>query len=136
MGWFGRAEAALAGEPESVEHGWLAFDRTPLVPDRADREQLATYALGLARAHSDVDLEFGALALLGECHVYAGRIAKGMGLIDQAMAAVTSGEVTGVMTAGDIYCRLLSACEQSGDVKRAEQWMGLAEKFVEWSGYA
>jgi ATP/maltotriose-dependent transcriptional regulator MalT len=52
------------------------------------------------------------------------------------MAAVTSGEVTGVVTAGDIYCRLLSACEQAGDVKRAEQWMGLAESFVQWSGYA
>jgi DNA-binding CsgD family transcriptional regulator len=136
MGWFGRAESLLEGEPESAEHGWLAFDRTPLVPDREDREQLAVYALGIGRAHGDCDLEFGALALLGECHVAAGRTTEGMNLIDQAMSAVTSGEVTGVVAAGDIYCRLLSACEQTGDVKRAEQWMGLATSFVEWSGYA
>ncbi|HEX6713925.1 MAG TPA: LuxR C-terminal-related transcriptional regulator [Thermoleophilaceae bacterium] len=136
MGWFGRAESLLDGQPESAEHGWLAFDRCPLVPEREDREQLAAEALRIARTFADVDLEFGSLALLGECHVYAGRVADGMNLIDQAMAAVTSGEVTGVVTAGDIYCRLLSACERSGDVRRAEQWMGLADKFVEWSGYA
>jgi ATP/maltotriose-dependent transcriptional regulator MalT len=136
MGWFGRAERALEDQPESIEHAWLAFDRTPLIPEREERERVAEYALDAARANGDADLEFGALALLGECHVYAGRIADGMNLIDQAMAAVTSGEVTGVVVAGDIYCRLLSACERAGDVRRAEQWMGLAERFVQWSGYA
>jgi DNA-binding NarL/FixJ family response regulator len=135
MGWFGRAEAMLDGLDESVEHGWLAFDRTPLVPELEEREQIAGDALRIARAEGDVNLEFGALALLGECYVQRGRIAKGMKLIDQAMAAVTSGEVTGVVTAGDIYCRLLSACECTGDVVRAEQWMGVAQSFVEWSGY-
>ena len=136
MGWFGRAERALEDLPESIEHAWLAFDRTPLISEREERERVAEYALGAARANGDADLEFGALALLGECHVYAGRIADGMNLIDQAMAAVTSGEVARVVVAGDIYCRLLSACERAGDVRRAEQWIGLAERFVQWSGYA
>ena len=136
MGWFGRAEAALDGLPESTEHAWLAFDQTPLVSDREERERIARYALGVARAGGDPDLQFGALALLGECRVYAGHFAEGMKLVDQAMAAVTSGEVTNVLAAGDIYCRLLSACERSGDVKRAEQWTPLAERFVDWSGYA
>jgi ATP/maltotriose-dependent transcriptional regulator MalT len=49
---------------------------------------------------------------------------------------VSSGEIRGVVTAGDIYCRLLSACERAGDVKRAEQWLTVAEGFVKWSGYA
>jgi DNA-binding CsgD family transcriptional regulator len=136
MGWFGRAEAALEDQPESIEHAWLAFDRTPLIAEREEREQVAVYAHRAARAYGDSDLEFGALALLGECRVYGGRVADGMYLIDQAMAAVTSGDVVGVVVAGDIYCRLLSACERAGDVKRAEQWMGLAERFVQWSGYA
>jgi DNA-binding NarL/FixJ family response regulator/tetratricopeptide (TPR) repeat protein len=136
MGWFGRAESLLDGLEESVQHGWLAFDRTPLIDDRDERERLATEALRIARAAGDRDLEFGALALVGECYVFAGRIADGMNLIDQAMAAVSSGEVRGVVTAGDIYCRLLSACERTSDVRRAEQWMAVAERFVEWSGYA
>ena len=136
MGWFARAEALIDGLDESVEHGWLAFDRAPLVQDRDERERLADTALRIARAHGDLDLESGALALLGESYVYSGRIAEGMKLIDQAMAAVSSGEVRTVVTAGDIYCRLLSACERIGDVRRAEQWIAVAERFATWSGYA
>jgi DNA-binding CsgD family transcriptional regulator len=136
MGWFARAESLLDGLEESVQHGWLAFDRAPLVDDRDERERLAGDALRIARAAGDVDLESGSLALLGESYVQAGRVAEGMKLIDRAMAAVTSGEVTGVVTAGDIYCRLLSACERTVDVRRAEQWMGVAARFVQWSGYS
>jgi DNA-binding NarL/FixJ family response regulator len=136
MGWFARAESLLDGLDESVQHGWLAFDRAPLIDDRVEREQLAAEALRIARTAGDVDLESGALALLGESYVYAGRVDEGMKLIDQAMAAVTSGEVSAVVTAGDIYCRLLSACEVTCDVSRAEQWMAVADRFVQWSGYA
>jgi DNA-binding NarL/FixJ family response regulator/tetratricopeptide (TPR) repeat protein len=136
MGWFGRAQSLLEGLPESAEHGWLAFDRAPLVSGRDEREQLAAEALRVGRSCGDRDLEFGALALLGETYVYAGHAGEGMQLIDQAMAAVSSGEVRGVVTAGDIYCRLLSACERTGDVKRAEQWMAVTERFVERSGYS
>src|SRR3954468_16029750 len=109
MGWFARAEALLDGLDESVEHGWLAFDRAPLVQDRGERRRLADSAVRIARAHGDLDLECGALALLGESYVSSGRIAEGMKPIDQAMAAVSSGEVRAVVTAGDVYCRLLSA---------------------------
>jgi DNA-binding NarL/FixJ family response regulator/Tfp pilus assembly protein PilF len=136
MGWFGRAAGLLEGLEESNQHGWLAFDRAPLVSDRREREQLAAEALRVGRSCEDTDLEFGALALLGETYVYAGRTDEGMQLIDQAMAAVSSGEVHDLITAGDIYCRLLSACERTGDVKRAEQWMAVTERFVERSGYS
>jgi DNA-binding NarL/FixJ family response regulator len=136
MGWFGRAAGLLEGLEESGQHGWLAFDRAPLVSDRSERERLAAEALRVGRSCDDADLEFGALALLGETYVHAGRTDEGMQLIDQAMAAVSSGEVHDLITAGDIYCRLLSACERSGDVKRAEQWMAVTERFVERSGYS
>ena len=41
------------------------------------------------------DLEFDALALLGEAYVASGRVAEGMTLLDEAMAAVSGGEVVG-----------------------------------------
>lgn len=56
-----------------------------------------------------------------------------MTLIDQAMAAVSSREVTGIVAVGDIYCRFLSACEHTCDVRRAEQWMSVVDHFVDWS---
>jgi DNA-binding CsgD family transcriptional regulator/tetratricopeptide (TPR) repeat protein len=135
-GWFERAGSLIEDLDEAPQHGWLALDRSPLADGLDERRRLAETALAVGRRFGVSDLEFGALALLGESDVFAGRVAEGMALIDQAMAAVSAGEVTSVATAGDIYCRLLSACERTGDVRRAEQWMAAAERFVQRSGYS
>ena len=133
-GWFARAASMLDGIEETTSaQGWIAFERAPLSRDVAEREQLASSALAIARRYGDADLEFDALALLGEAYVETGRIAEGMTLIDHAMAAVSSGEVRGIVAVGEIYCRLLSACEQTFDVRRAEQWMAVIDRFAVWS---
>jgi DNA-binding CsgD family transcriptional regulator len=111
------------------------LDRAPWTSDAAEREQFATAALAIARRHGDRDLEFDALALLGEAYVATGRVGEGMTLLDQAMAAVASGEVAGVGAAGEIYCRLLSACERATDVRRAEQWLAPATRFEGWGDF-
>jgi DNA-binding CsgD family transcriptional regulator len=134
-GWMARAETLLENTDECAGHGWLALDRAPFTDDAAERERLAAAALAIARRFSDVDLEYDALALLGEAHVCAGRVAEGMRLIDEAMTAVSAGEVVGIVPVGDIYCRLLSACEAALDVTRAEQWMGVAGRFEAWSDF-
>jgi DNA-binding NarL/FixJ family response regulator len=134
-GWMGRAATLMGELDECPGHGWLAFDRAPLTDDVAERQRLAMSALAIARRFGDADLEYGSLALLGETHVAAGRIAEGMRLIDEAMAAVSAGEVVGVVPVGDIYCRLLSACETALDVARAEQWMAVAGRFDAWSDW-
>ena len=95
----------------------------------------ATAALAIARRFGDADLEFDALALLGEAHVASGRIAKGMALLDDAMAAVSAGQVVGHGPIGEIYCRLLSACEHAADVRRAEQWMSVVDRLVAWRDF-
>jgi DNA-binding CsgD family transcriptional regulator len=134
-GWMARAETLLDGVDECAAHGWLTLDRAPFTRDTSERERLATAALAIARRFADADLEFDALALLGEVYVASGRIAEGMRLIDEAMAAISGGEVVGVGTIGEIYCRLLSACERATDVRRAEQWMAAAERLVAWSDF-
>ncbi len=134
-GWMARAETVLEGVEESAAHGWLILDRAPWTSDAAEREQCATAAIAIARRYGDRDLEFDAMALLGEAHVAAGRVTEGMTLLDQAMAAVASGEVVGVGPAGEIYCRLLSACERATDVRRAEQWLGAASRFKAWGDF-
>jgi len=134
-GWMARAETLLADAEECAGHGWLVLDRAPFTDDAADRERLAASALAIARRHGDADLEYDALALLGEAHVAGGRVDAGMKLIDEAMTAVSAGEVTGVVPVGDIFCRLLSACEIALDVVRAEQWMSVAGQFEAWSDF-
>ncbi|HEX4671406.1 MAG TPA: hypothetical protein VH279_04010, partial [Solirubrobacteraceae bacterium] len=134
-GWMARAESTLEGVEESAAHGWLMLDRAPWTSDASEREQFATAAIAIARRYGDRDLEFDAMALLGEACVAAGRVTEGMTLLDQAMAAVASGEVVGVGPAGEIYCRLLSACERATDVRRAEQWLAAATRFEAWSDF-
>ena len=134
-GWMGRAEDLMGGAGESAGHGWLALDRAPFTDDPAEHEQLATAALAIARRFGDADLEYDALALLGESLVARGRLAEGMKLLDQAMTAVSAGEVAGIVPIGDIYCRLLGACELALDVVRAEQWMAVAGSFGAWSDF-
>ena len=134
-GWMARAESALEGIEESAAHGWLVLDRAPWSPDSSEREQLATAAIEIARRYGDRDLEFDAMALRGEALVATGRVTEGMTLLDQAMAAVTSGEVVRVGPAGEIFCRMLSACERASDIRRAEQWLGAATRFEAWGSF-
>jgi tetratricopeptide (TPR) repeat protein len=134
-GWMARAERLLEGVDECAAHGWITLDHAPFTRDTSERERLATAALAIGRRFGDADLEFDALALLGQVYVVTGRLAEGMRLLDEAMAAISGGEVVGVGTIGDIYCRLLSACEHVADVRRAEEWLSAADRLVAWSDF-
>ena len=135
-GWMARAESCPEGG-RRVRSARVAHRSTGLrgARDASEREQLATAAIAIARRYGDTDLEFDAMALLGDAYVATGRVTEGMTLLDQAMAAVASGEVVRVGPAGEIYCRLLSACERATDVRRAEQWLGAATRFEAWGDF-
>ena len=135
-GWMARAESLLADVEPCAAHGWMTLDRAPFTDAAPERERLALAALEIARRFGDRDLEFGAKALLGEAYVASGRTAEGMTLLDETMAAVAGGEVAGVGTIGEIYCRLFSACERAADVRRAEQWLAAAGRTVAWTDFA
>jgi len=134
-GWMGRAQSMLEGVDECAAHGWLTLDGAVFSRDAMEREQCATSALAIARRFGDADLEFEAIALLGETRVAAGRVEEGMKLLDEAMAAVTAGDVAAHGAVGEICCRLLSACEHATDVRRAEEWMALADRLVAWTDF-
>ena len=134
-GWMARAASLIGSVDEGPGHGWLSLDNAVFTDDPAERQQLAAAALSIARRFGDADLEYDALALLGEAHVAAGRVAEGMRCIDEAMTAVTAGEVVNVVPVGDIFCRFLGACELALDVTRAEQWMSVAGSFEKWDDF-
>lgn len=136
-GWMARAESALDGVEECAAHGWLELDRAPFTEEIRRREQLAASALAIAiaRRFGDTDLEYDALALLGEAYVAQGRVEQGMKLLDQAMAAVSSQEVKGIVAIGDVVCRMMGACEIALDLRRAEEWMQAAPVFEAWKDW-
>jgi DNA-binding CsgD family transcriptional regulator/tetratricopeptide (TPR) repeat protein len=131
-GWMGRAASELEGVEECAAHGWLTLDQAPFSRDASERERVAASALAIARRFGDADLEFDAIALLGETYVASGRVDEGMRLLGEAMAAVTAGEVAAHGAVGEIYCRMLSACEHALDVRRAEEWMAAVDRYVVW----
>jgi len=134
-GWIARAESLLEGVEERAAHGWLILDHAPFSRNPEERQKVAASALAIARRFGDADLEFEAIALLGESHVAVGRIADGMKLLDEAMAAVAGGEIADHKAIGEIYCRLLSACEHATDVRRAEDWMSAIDRHVVWTDF-
>lgn len=135
LGWKERAASVLEGTEETAAHGWLTLLQAPFSRDPAEREQLAVSALAIARRFGDVDLEIEALSLLGEAHVVGGRVVDGMRLLDEAMAAVTAGRVRDHFALGEIYCRLLSACEAALDVRRATDWLSMVDRYVVWTDF-
>jgi DNA-binding CsgD family transcriptional regulator len=134
-GWLARAETVLEGLGECAAHGWLTLFRAPFTEDPGERERFAATALAIAQRFGDTDLEFDALALLGETYVRTGRVAEGFRMIDEAMVAVTVGEVSAYNAVADIYCRLLTACELAIDVRRASEWIAAMDRHVVWTDF-
>ena len=86
-------------------------------------------AAAVAHRHGDPDLRFCARGLRGRRSGPAGAHPEGMRRVDEAAAAATGGEVRDHLVIGEIYCKMLLCCELALDVRRAQQWMAVAESF-------
>ena len=129
-GWVGRARSLIEGAGDCVERGWVAFMSALFADDLEETERRVAEARRIAKRFGDTDLQFGALSAEGCCLVERGQLREGMARLDEAVAAATSGEVKDLSTVADIYCKMLFACEMALDVRRAEQWMAVAQAFV------
>jgi DNA-binding CsgD family transcriptional regulator len=57
----------------------------------------------------------------GQAKIMLGEIADGLSLLDEAMVAVTAGEVS-VEASGIVYCGVIGICHLAYDVRRAQEW--------------
>lgn len=133
-GWLGHARRLLDDCAECVEHGWVELFEGAIASDPVDRGRHASTAVDVGRRFASPDLEFDALGYLGKAHVEAGAVQEGVGLVDEAVAAVSSGVVTDPWAAGEIYCTLFHVCEMTGDVRRAESWLDAVDGYVDRTG--
>jgi DNA-binding CsgD family transcriptional regulator len=123
QGWVSRARRLLAPEGRCVEQGYVELAVIACETHDVERlEQATRFALELADEFGDSELEVRALADSGYALVVRGRVAEGFARLDEAMAALSAGEVRSPATAGKTFCALMSACERTGDVARAEEW--------------
>jgi DNA-binding NarL/FixJ family response regulator len=131
QGWLGRARRLLDRVGPCVEEGW--FEVALMACTRPDVDDLlasADRALEIALEYGDPDLEVRALADGGLALVSQGRLADGFARLDEALAAITGGQLRDPSVAGAAFCSMLSSCDRSGDLRRAEEWTRLIERLL------
>jgi DNA-binding CsgD family transcriptional regulator/tetratricopeptide (TPR) repeat protein len=124
-GWFARADRLLEQEHlDSSVRGLL------LVPQALERMAMHELAAGAALAAEAVaiadrfgDRDLFALAVLTQGQLLAldGRVNEGLALLDEAMLAVTSEDLSPVV-AGVVYCAVILACRDVFETRRAREW--------------
>jgi DNA-binding CsgD family transcriptional regulator len=132
-GWLRRAGRLLGGLPPIPEQGWAKLWEGYLAlvtledPVRIRKAARAGSAVG--RRLRDVDLEMTGLALEGLALILLGDLAEGMPCLDEATAAVVSGEMVDPVAISRSSCLLVLACEYMRDFERAAQWCRRLEEF-------
>jgi DNA-binding CsgD family transcriptional regulator len=122
-GWEQRGLRVITDVERCVERGYLALARTGCeIHDAVDLERRADLALELAREFGDHDLELRARAEKGLALVGRGYINAGFALLDEATVALAAGEMRDADMRDRTFCSMLSACERTGDVGRADYW--------------
>ncbi len=129
-GWAARCGRLLAEAEPCAETGRVILIRALASNDWGQIERAAEQAIEIARRFGDVDYEALAVAYSGLAMLSTGRLSEGLARLDEAMAAASGGEVSAPEAIGQIYCALLTGCERTMDIQRAEQWSRVAQPFL------
>ena len=131
-GWLARTRRLLeeCGD-ECVVRGYLLIPEGYLAVQSgnaaAAMESFAN-AVRIGSQFQDSDLICMARQAQGRVLIRQGDIARGVSLLDEAMVAVMAGEVTPIV-AGGIYCSVIESCNETFDLRRAQEWTSALEQW-------
>ncbi|HET9610116.1 MAG TPA: LuxR family transcriptional regulator [Acidimicrobiales bacterium] len=124
-GWLARARSLVDEHRlDCVESAYLLLPAALMALDRGDHDtagRLCDEAGAAARRFGDADLAALGRIGRGQSLLGTGRVAEAGDLFDEAMVAVTAGELSAVV-AGIVYCAVIDACHEAFDVRRAREW--------------
>ncbi len=124
-GWHGRARRLMEREGrDCVEQGFLMLPR--MFERAAAGDHDAAIAAGaeaaaIGQRFGDQDLFALAAQDQGALLIKQGRVAEGLALLDEAMVAVTAGELS-PMVSGFVYCGAIMGCQVAYEPRRAQEW--------------
>jgi DNA-binding NarL/FixJ family response regulator len=133
-GWLARAQRLLdESGSDCVERGYLMLPAALQgLESGAPGEALAAFEQvdQIGARFGDTDLVTLGRVGRGHALVMQGRPAAGMSLLDEAMVAVTAGEVTPIV-AGIVYCGVIDICQTLFDLRRAREWTAALSRWCE-----
>lgn len=98
--------------------------------DGAAAAEAFTLAADLGRERGDADSATLGMLGLGQAKIMLGQLHDGLALLDEAMVAVTVGEISPV-AAGIIYCAVIETCHLAFDVHRAHEWTRALDRWCD-----
>ncbi|MGC0272871.1 LuxR C-terminal-related transcriptional regulator [Pseudactinotalea sp. Z1739] len=133
-GWLSRAQRLLDDHPDCAERGYLMYILEVEAglggPVGDDVVASAAGVADLGRRHNDANLVALSIVGHGRALVKQGRTTEGLSLLDEAMVAVLTEDLHPTW-AGNIYCHLMAACHELGDVRRLVSWTGATTQWLD-----
>jgi len=133
-GWHARARRVLDERGlDGAERGYLMLPGAHQQLAAREWEAARGVAAGaaeIARRFGDPDLLALALNLEGRSLLGEGRVVEGLALIDEAMVAVSAGELTPIVT-GLVYCMVIRSCQDVYALGRAREWTEALKAFCD-----
>jgi DNA-binding CsgD family transcriptional regulator len=124
-GWLSRAERQIErSSGGGAGSGYLLLPtamRKQAAGDLDGAIEAAREAAGIGERFRDADLAAIARQAMGNLLIVQGRSDEGLGLLDEAMVAVTAGELSPVPT-GLVYCGAIEGCHEAYELQRAREW--------------
>jgi class 3 adenylate cyclase len=131
--WMHRAERLLEGTEETYAHGFLALVRSDAAKTAGNVDtalELAEQAVRISAHADNPDLQASALTELGSLKIATGATSDGFALMEEASISAVSGELS-PFTTGMTCCRLIAACRDLTDYRRASEWADAAQRYCE-----
>jgi class 3 adenylate cyclase len=131
--WTRRAERIIGSEGETYAHGYLALVRSEAAGAAGDVDAamtLAERAVEIGTRAVDADLNAYALTNLGALKIAIGATSDGFALMEEASIAAVSGDLS-PLTSGITACRMIGACRDLTDYRRASEWIEATEKYCD-----
>ena len=124
-GWLARARRVLDDcREDCVERGYLLVPAA--LQDLGGGDAASAYttfgqATEIGFRFGERDLEALGQLGQGQALIALGEESEGVAMLDEAMVAVTGGEVFAT-AAGIIYCAVIETCQDIFDLRRAQEW--------------